>query len=303
MIRSVIIRLSDYLFVLRPALLVPVWTIYLRGAAARSEHVPAATDPATIAVLIMHLLLFGGVYVLNQVYDLDTDRVNDKGHILTRGIIQPKTARYMHLLLSLLGLGLAWWQSYRMFALALVIVVLGIAYSAPPWRLKDRPFPALAVNALAHGSIVFLSGWFLGTTGWIAGLVASLPYLFAVGAVYILTTVPDTAGDREVGKRTLAVHMGPERAARWALGWYWAALLSGLYTVDVVFVFAALPTAPLYWRAAGGDPVRARRAILWSVGLLSLAAGFHYPWYLGLLGAGWLAARIYYRRRLGVSFP
>ena len=82
MIRAVIIRLSDYLFVMRPALLVPVWTLYLRGAAARSEHVPAATDPATIVVLIMHLLLFGGVYVLNQVYDLDTDRVNDKGHIL-----------------------------------------------------------------------------------------------------------------------------------------------------------------------------------------------------------------------------
>jgi 4-hydroxybenzoate polyprenyltransferase len=293
----------DYFFVLRPVLLVPVWTVFLRGAAFDSLPLPAPLSAQLVGMLVASAWLFGAVYVLNQYFDIETDRANQKLHFLPLGLVSRGAAIYLYVSLTAGALLVAGWISGKVLGLCLAVAVLGYLYSAPPWRLKDRPFWALFANTAAHGTLVFLLGWFLTPRAGFAGLVASLPYFFAVGAIYILTTVPDVEGDRAAGKKTLSVHLGTRRAARWALGWYWAGVLVALYTLDLLFLMVAVPLAYLFVRAADGTPRRARSTVRWAVGGLSLAACVHYPWYLAVLAAGFLITRRYYRWRFDLRYP
>jgi 4-hydroxybenzoate polyprenyltransferase len=293
----------DYIFVLRPVLLVPVWTVFLRGAAFNSLPLPAPLSAQLVAMLVAAAWLFGAVYALNQCFDIDTDRANRKLHFLPLGLVSRGAAVYLYISLTAGALLVAGWISWKVLALCVAVAVLGYLYSAPPWRLKGRPFWALFANTTAHGTLVFLLGWSLTPRGGWAGLVASLPYFFAVGAIYILTTVPDVEGDRAAGKRTLSVHLGTHRAARWALGWYWAAVLVAFYNLDLLFLLAALPLIYLFVRSADGTPRRASAAVRWAVGSLSVAACVHYPWYLAVLAVGFLVTRRYYRWRFDLRYP
>lgn len=296
-------NLLDYFFVLRPVLMMPVWTIFLLGAGFRASHLP---DRITLDLVLTYLLmfwLFGAVYLLNQYFDTESDRLNIKLHFLPLGLVSKPAAMFLCILLNVTALAVAPIVSLPAVVLTVLIVLLGIAYSAPPWRLKDRPYAALIANATAHGSTVFLFGWFAAGGSILEGAITSLPYFLAVGAIYLLTTVPDTEGDLVVGKRTLAVVMGRPRAARWAFGWYLAAVLLAIYTLDLLFLLAALPVALFFYRAARGDADVAKQTVRWAVGLLSAVACIYYPWYALVLVGGFFATRSYYKRRFDLVYP
>lgn len=293
----------DYIFVLRPVLMPPVWTVYLLGNGYRATHLPERLSLPLLLGFAMLSLLSGAAYLLNQYFDVETDRQNRKLHFFPLGLISKKAARAYYAILNVCALVLAYAVSLRVLLCASIVIVMGVAYSADPWRWKDRAYPALWANAAAHGTIVFLVGWFITGGKLGEGLLRSLPYFFAVGAIYMLTTIPDTVGDELSGKRTLAVVLGRARAARWALGWYWAAVLTGFYNIDLLFLMAALPVAYLFIKAAGGAPESATRAVRWAVGLLSLSACIYFPWYLALLLVGYWTTRRYYRSRFDLTYP
>lgn len=296
-------HVTDLLFVLRPALWPPVWTIFLLAAGTQDEQMPL---PVTFDLVLGFLVLsglFGAVFVLNQYFDIESDRSNQKLHFLPHGLISKTVALWLYGVLTALSLSAAIYISPTFGLLAGIIIILGVMYSAPPFRLKDRSIPALLANATAHGSLVYLCGWCLSERSIGAGLEASLPYFFAVGAIYILTTIPDLEGDRDSGKITLSVHLGAARAGRWALGWYWAGLLMAFYAVDLLFVLAALPLAYLFMKSGDGNPRHAIRAVRWAVGTLSAAACVLYPGYALILIIGFLATRTYYRWRFDIAYP
>jgi 4-hydroxybenzoate polyprenyltransferase len=176
-------------------------------------------------------------------------------------------------------------------------------YSAPPWRWKDRPFLALAANAFAHGFLAFLAGKAAAGPLDFNSSVAALPYVCGVAAVYLFTTIPDLDGDRKSGKHTLAVLLGPERTARWAMGWYLAALLLATYMVDLLFLLAVLPAAIPIVQAGRGRPEKVHAAVTWPVLGLSVAAALWHPWYALVLGLGYWATRSYYARAWGRTYP
>jgi 4-hydroxybenzoate polyprenyltransferase len=293
----------DYIFVLRPALMPPVWTVFLLGNGFRATHLPERFHPALALGFGMLFFLAGGVYLLNQYCDVETDRHNRKLHFFPLGLISKRAGLIYYLLINAVALTLAYAISLRVLLIALCAVILGVAYSADPWRWKDRAYPALWANATAHGTLVFLIGWFISGGKLGEGMLRSLPYFFAVGSIYILTAIPDTDGDERSGKRTLAVVLGSPRAARWALGWYWASVLVAFYNIDLLFLLAALPLAYLFIKAAGGAPERAVQTVRWAVGLLSLVACIYFPWYLIVLVAGYLITRRYYRWRFDLAYP
>jgi 4-hydroxybenzoate polyprenyltransferase len=292
-------RALDYVFFLRPVLLLPVWTTFLLGCGRTDRFWPTAA----IAIGMLSLsAAFGAAFVLNQYFDVEGDRRNRKCPFISSGrISRPSALRYYGLLL-LLALGTAIAIPWAI-ALILAVLALGVLYSAPPWRWKDRPYAALFANALAHGGVVFLCGQRAAGVDLLKAVTPALPYLFGVAAVYLLTTIPDLEGDRETGKRTLAVTLGPERTARWALGWYLSAVLLALYTVDVLFVLGVLPSAPWFVRVGRGRLEDVSRASRWAVAGLSAAAVITHPWYAIVLAAGWVCTRAYYRWQWNLRYP
>src|SRR5262249_19523703 len=72
------LRAADFLFVLRPLILVPAWAFYSLGA--HSHRVTRAVEHT--AVIQSAFWCLSGVlacaYVLNQIFDLESDRLNGK---------------------------------------------------------------------------------------------------------------------------------------------------------------------------------------------------------------------------------
>ena len=280
----------------------PVWTVALLGAGRALGH--RVSSETAGGLFFSTACLFGAVYLVNQIFDRVSDRINYKGFFLSGGIISVPEAVVLAVGLNLSALAVAFLVSGYALVLFVVIVILGIIYSAPPFRLKDRAWPALLANMLAHGSVVYLIG-----AGWegdlvLSHLARSLPYLFAVGAIYLNTTLPDVEGDKQAGKKTVAVVYGERFAQGMALVFVLAAIATAIYTRDYDFLLPAILSLPLFALALD------KRSVTFSVWgtkaalvLLSASAALYYYGYVLILVAGFLATRVYYKRRFGRVYP
>ncbi|MCI0595150.1 MAG: UbiA family prenyltransferase [candidate division Zixibacteria bacterium] len=295
-------KLLDYFFATRPVLFMPVWTVALLGAGQAAGH--RISGEVASSLLFATACLFGAVYLVNQIFDRESDLINDKGFFLSRGIVSVPEAAVLAVGLNMAALAVAFLSSGYAFALFVGIVILGIIYSAPPFRLKDRAWPALSANMLAHGSIVYLVG-----AGWSENLewshlLRSLPYFFAVGAIYLNTTLLDVEGDKQAGKKTVTVVYGERFAQGMALVFVLLAIGTAVYTRDFDFLLPAILALPFFALALD------RKSVKYSVWgtkaalvLLSLSAALYFWWYVLILTAGFLAVRIYYKRRFGMVYP
>jgi len=196
----------DYVFLTRPVLMPPVWTIALLGSAQSWD--PGRPLSEWTFLVVQLWCLFGAVYVLNQIADIESDRINRKLFFLPEGIISQRAARVFTITLNVIAVLLGALFGVEYLGLTIVIILLGFVYSLGhrPW--KNKPVLGFLANVIAHGLIVFAMGAaFAGAYNphiWIHATA----YACAVGAVYLATTVADVPGDRASGKRTIAVAIG-----------------------------------------------------------------------------------------------
>ncbi len=292
----------DHLFVIRPVLMPPVWTILLLG-----HHRSAAiSGEANLAGLILLLVTFGvgAVYLLNQIYDIESDRINRKLFFLAEGHISKKKAILQTIVLNLISIIPAYLISLRLGLLFTLGFLFGFIYSVPPFSLKERPLGGLLCNALAHGNLAFLLGWSMNGNLSGKSILFSLPYMFAVGAVYLNTTVPDMEGDRSSGKITLAVRWGKEASVFLSLVLVMAAIIISFLVEDIPFFIASAMALPFYlWGTVTKNTKDIVLSTKLSILFLSVAAGFFYPWYFAVLILGFLGTRLYYKARFHYDYP
>jgi putative NADPH-quinone reductase/1,4-dihydroxy-2-naphthoate octaprenyltransferase len=97
------------------------------------------------------------------------------------------------------------------------LAILAIGYTTPPLKLCWRGLGELDV-AFTHSTAIILCGYMFQGGSWDAPFpwLVSLPLFLSVLLAIILSGIPDYAADRAVGKRTLAVALGPRPAIRLA---------------------------------------------------------------------------------------
>ena len=280
----------------------PVWTILLLGHHCSSLFSGYHNSVGLVFFLIS--VSIGGVYILNQIHDIDSDRINKKLFFLADGHISLKNAWLETVLLISAGIIGASIMSFQLGILFILGFLFGYVYSAPPFSLKNRHIWGLLSNALGHGSLTFIIGWSINSTLTLKALLFSVPYLLAVGAVYLNTTLPDIEGDRKAKKITLAVKLGPPRATGLSVIFILSSLFLAWILKDLAFVIAGTLSFPFFFYAALTK--RMKQIILSSkmaVLFLTIAAVVFYPWYLILLIAGFLFTRAYYRSRFNMAYP
>ena len=163
---------------------------------------------------LMAAVLNAASNTLNQVTDLEADRINKPARPVPSGRIAPSEAVGMAGTLYAAAFVLAALVGPQCVWLAGIAAILTVLYSAPPFRLKAVPYLANVVIAVPRGVLLKVAGWscvrdFGRTEPWYIGLVFGL---FLLGA----TTTKDFAdakGDAAAGFRTLPVVLGPKRAA------------------------------------------------------------------------------------------
>lgn len=306
--RKLLTQIADFVAFWRPLLLIPIWTPALLGfwAGGGNQGTKGATD-----LLITTTLLGIGIYGLNQIFDAPGDRLNRKNLPLALGFISPLMAKITVFLAFAGAIIMTIDRTLLTLTLIVVAIVLGVCYSAPPMRLKDRGYLALAANSLGHGFLIYILGfaWAAEKSGarweWIV-FARALSYAVAFGAVYLFTTVPDADGDKKVGKKTLAVIWGARKTMALGLLGVFLAGAMGVAFGETALFLTAVVSVPFYWRAISEPTIdnhKIVRANQVAVLVLALLTCFYMPQYLALIFAAIVFSALYNRIRLKVKYP
>jgi len=250
-----------------------------------------------------------GAYYLNQIFDEESDRLNDKLGFLQGGMASRAAFWILFGLTSAAGLAIAAWVSPYLLVPVGIQFLLGVVYSVPPFRLKDRPWLGLLTNAICFGwlvPVVAFSGVWLQYFYWIDMVLhpASPFFFLAVGAAHAMTTIPDMAGDKRTGKCTLAVAAGAQVTRFVAVAFTLLAAAIAWFNADemlLILAFAGFVTilAAIVTKSEKADLLAAKLPLL----LLTIYAGWIYPYYAAFVVALIFATRVYYRKRFGITYP
>ena len=293
-------RLVDFFFALRPMVLIPAWSFFIVGFGLARDDDRAAFPVARFVLLSLVLV---ATYLINQVVDYESDRINGKGLFLQRGIFSRRL--YVGVAATCVALALAGAVGRSLSpGLIAASAALGVAYSVPPVRLVARPGWDLVANGLGYGCIALLlgAGESASTSApWVARLAAGF---LAVAAVFLHTTILDLEGDRSTWKRTSGVALGAVRTrnvAAWAatggaLSAWWA-------ESTLLFVACAGLAVACLGAAVLSRWVSSRSVCVGGTAAFAGAAGVVQPVFLIAIVALTLLTRLYYKRRFALAYP
>jgi len=212
-----------YLELGRPFTLIAPALGFLSGAVTAIGAAPpeiwswTIVQPALIGSL-MAAVFNAGSNALNQIYDLEIDRVNKGRRPLPSGRLSIGQAWAFTATAYALTLWLAWLVApagrHECFWIVAAAIVATYVYSVPPLRTKRLGLWANITIAIPRGVLLKVAGWsavktVIGVEPWFIGSIFGL---FLLGA----STTKDFAdmeGDRRGGCATLPILYGVRRAA------------------------------------------------------------------------------------------
>ncbi|HEX6853126.1 MAG TPA: UbiA family prenyltransferase [Candidatus Polarisedimenticolaceae bacterium] len=178
-------------------------------------------------------LLNAASNVINQVYDLENDRINKPERPLCTGEISVRAAWWYSVALYVVAVLPTWlvviWPArtlaekaaaelhlHQCFFIYIAGMIFTFIYSAPAWgRTKANAFLANLTIAIPRGCLLKVAGWSMVASvfhvePWFIGTIF---FLFLIGAA-TTKDFSDMKGDEAAGCRTLPIRYGVRNAAR-----------------------------------------------------------------------------------------
>jgi homogentisate phytyltransferase / homogentisate geranylgeranyltransferase len=172
-----------------------------------------------VATLIAGLTVNVAIVGVNQLTDVDIDRVNKPFLPVAAGDLSAAAARRIVAVCSIVPLAMAVTQGAPETAAVAAGLTVGALYSLPPIRLKRFPVAASLCITGVRSVVVNLGVYWhfahdIAPPVWALCLFV-LPFSFAIA---VLKDVPDIEGDRRFAIRTFSVRVGPHRVFASGLG-------------------------------------------------------------------------------------
>ena len=286
----------------RPGFLVMTAVGCWVGIASAQGSGVALSLAGALATLGLALMAHAAANVLNDHADAlnGADAANVQGvfpltggsRLIQNGEVQVQDMRRLALVLLALvvpgGLWLALHSGLGLLWIGLLGLGLGWAYSAPPLALMSRGLGEAAV-ACSWALIVMGADYVQrGQWAWMP-VAAAVSFGLMSANVLVGNAFPDAASDALVGKRTLAVRLGPRAAAVLYLvlavlahHWVVAMVLAGVLPPTALWALVAEPlalTAGFLLLRHGHQPERLRPALVLGIAAVlvhgaGLALGF-----------------------------
>ena len=150
----------------------------------------------------------GAANALNDLFDLEIDRINRPRRPLPSGRITAGWAKGVWIAGSAVGLGLSVTLSAAHVAMALFSVGALLVYNA---RLKRLGLAGNALVAFVLGLALIYGGWAVGSPE--PALVGAAFAFLITLAREIVKDIEDVEGDAQAGARTLPILYGPQAAS------------------------------------------------------------------------------------------
>lgn len=210
------------------------------------------------AMLLASLLIQAATNMFNEYYDfkrgLDNEHSVGIGGAIVRDGIKPKTVIYLAFsfygIALVLGIYICMYSSWWLALIGLVCMAAGYFYTGGPMPIAYTPFGEI-VAGFFMGLLIILISFYL-QTGTIdrTSILVSIPIMILVGEILLANNIRDLDGDKENGRKTLAILLGRQGAIKllailFILSYLWvfALILSGVTSAWIALVLLSAPKA------------------------------------------------------------
>ena len=156
---------------------------------------------------------------LNQVIDVELDKINKPELPIASGKLAMHTAKKIVTIAGIIALATAALLNWVLLLLIAVILLLGIAYSVPPIQLKQHHLPAALSITIVRGVLVNIGmamhfSYLLQESFKIQPVIYPLTIFISAFSLAIAwyKDLPDRVGDAHFGYRTFPLLYSPKLA-------------------------------------------------------------------------------------------
>lgn len=175
-------------------------------------RLPSARE--TFLGFICAFLLSASALILNDVFDLEVDRVNAPERPIPSGAVSPREALGLAVPVTLGGLAAALAIGPVTLVFGVFIWIIGFLYN---WKFKRSGLPGNLMVATSVASCFILGGMAVGKTSNLLWFMALGAFLVDLGEE-IAGDAMDMEGDKLLGSRSLAIRFGRTAALRVSAG-------------------------------------------------------------------------------------
>lgn len=197
--------------------------------------------PLFIMMLLASLIIQIATNMINEYYDfkrgLDHEGSVGIGGAIVREGVKPKTVITLAFILfgiaTLLGVYICIETSWWLAVIGLVSMAAAYFYTGGPYPIAYTPFGEI-VAGLFMGNIIILISFFIQTGSvTLESVLISMPISLLVGAILLANNIRDLDGDKENGRKTLAILVGRKNAiivlaSMFAISYLWIIVLIAL---------------------------------------------------------------------------
>jgi 1,4-dihydroxy-2-naphthoate octaprenyltransferase len=191
------------------------------------------------AMLIASLLIQAATNMFNEYFDfkrgLDTAQSVGIGGTIVRDGIKPKTVLNLAFgfygIALLLGIYICANSSWWLALVGLICMAVGYFYTGGPFPIAYTPFGEI-LSGFFMGMLIILIAFFIQTgTVSSTSILVSVPSMILVGMIMLSNNIRDLDGDKENGRKTVAILLGKKGAIY---------LLTGMFTFSFLWVLGLI---------------------------------------------------------------
>ena len=310
-----IVPYLDTFIIFRPTLFFSVWVMVCIGmyiASIMNNNSKMNILDYDIYTIILFLgisLVCGSTFILNQISDIESDKINKKILLIDK-IISSEKALSISRITNIVGFLIVLSIDYLVILpMLLIFIVWGIMYNNERFNWKGRPLFGLFAN-LVCGYLLILSGMIYNRFNLdfyilvINSIKYITPFLLAYASIVLLANIPDKEGDEAIDKKTLTVAFGTKNTVILATILCFLSFLIGLYIDEPLSSTASLTSIPFFLFAMfRGKAKDILRAIRYPIFLLNFYVLTIYPLLIFPLLLFYYISKYYYWHRLSLHYP
>ena len=286
-------KILDYFFFTRPVLFFPAWSTMLIISGVLNLN-------SSILLYVSTALLMGSAFVINQISDIETDKINAKCLFLEKKRISIRASVVYSLFLVTLSLLISYSVGLVNFYVFVVFfIVTGILYNLKPFKFKQYNILGAISNYLMGLLISITVFSDLSEVNIALVLILSL-YNFII---YILTTLPDSDGDLKTHKRTVGNVLGFKKSIILSLFLSALNLYLSIQFDDISILILCLSLFGFIFYQYFLKKEIILTIIKWSLLSQAFLAIIYFPIYMVPIGLIFYGGRWYYKKEFNMEYP